>query len=136
MVLLCRLGLADKSGSSLESKLIAVWAKAADHTCCSKGNVGMVPKAFTPVHIRDVELDDRPLECLQCIVYGDRRMREGTCINDDGVARMTRLVNPVNELSFVVRLPELNSMPSSRVAITTHSLDIGKRRTTVDVSSR
>jgi len=60
----------------------------------------------TRVDVGDMHLDDRPLERLERVQQGDGGERVGGRVDHDGVGRLARRLNPVDELSLVVRLME------------------------------
>jgi hypothetical protein len=85
---------------------------------------------FAAMDVRDVELDDRPLEHLERIEKGDRRERIAGRIDDDARAVVGRFVDPVDELLLAVRLAENDGLVARRPAA--FPLDLGERRLAVD----
>ncbi len=51
-----------------------------------------------------MHLDHRPLEGVEGVQNGDGSVGEAPRIDDDSIRRFTRLLNPVNDPAFVIRL--------------------------------
>jgi hypothetical protein len=69
----------------------------------------MVPKRLPGMHVRDVKLDDGCVAALDRVMERDRRVREGSRIEHDtkhvaGRDLSARLVDPIDQVAFVVRL--------------------------------
>ena len=67
----------------------------------------MMPEGFTLMHLRNVHLDDRRIERVECVENRDRRMRERGRINDDPACRFAGL-----RLDKVPRLPTASTPPT------------------------
>ena len=66
------------------------------------------------------------------VVDGDRGVGIGTGIDDDSGALAARLLNPVDQLAFVVGLPENDFQTVRFGALFDRILDIGKRLPAID----
>ena len=66
----------------------------------------MVAERLALVDVRDVHLDDRPLERSERVENRHRRVAEGGGIDDDAARPLPRLVDPVDDLVFAIALPE------------------------------
>src|SRR5580700_1170731 len=87
----------------------------------------MMPEPFAPEDIRKMDLDNRQIGGVQRIENRDRGMSQRAGVENDPVGRLARLLNPVDELAFVVGLAEVDCQierPSPRQAAL---LDIGQR---------
>jgi hypothetical protein len=54
-----------------------------------------------------VHLDDRPVKGGQCVVKSPRIVGQGSGIDDDALNTPTSLVDPVDDLTLVIRLKRL-----------------------------
>lgn len=91
----------------------------------------MVPKGLPLVHVQDMDLDDRRLENVQGIWYGDRGMSECDPIDRGHV--FSCFVNPVDDFISAIALMEpdvVTEFQSNRAAIHFH---ISKRLMAVDM---
>src|SRR3546814_3439553 len=86
---------------------------------------------LAPVDIRDVQLDDRAGKHLQRVEDGDRGEGQGSGIDDDAGPFVDRLVDPLDDLPFVVGLVETDRAPAGAVAA--QGLDLGQCRRAVDL---
>jgi hypothetical protein len=59
-----------------------------------------------------MHLDHRELGGLQGIENGDRGVRVGAGVDDDALRLVARLLDPGDELAFVVRLAKLDCKPN------------------------
>src|SRR5665647_2322761 len=100
---------ADQSGQSCDRQRVAVDPEAADHRFGGLRHIGIMPETFTRVNVGDVDFDRRHL-CLyrqQRIENGDRRRGiAGGIEHDAGRLFGMRFLDPVDQLAFLVRLPE------------------------------
>ncbi len=87
----------EKSCHRVYGEFVARRAETADDARRSRRDVGMVPKGFTPVDVREVKLDHRAFRRRQCIQDGDRRMRVGARVEDDPRGGRPRLLDPVDQ---------------------------------------
>ena len=88
------------------------------------------------MHVGDVQFDDWHAGTLDRVVQRNRRVRVGARIHHDtehavGCHLAAGLVNPVDQLAFVIRLPALDLDAKLRAGIGTQALDIGQRFMTV-----
>ena len=81
--------------------------------------------------VGDMQLENRSREHLQCVKDGDRSEGEAGRIDDNACTPIDRLVNPVDDLVFGVRLPKLDWVASRGFAA--HRFDLGERRRAVDL---
>src|SRR6185295_11691035 len=75
--------------------------------------------------------ENRPWKHFQGVNDWDRPEGEARRIDDDARALIDRLVYPVDELVFGVRLPELQRVAARGCAA--HGLDLRERRRAVDL---
>ena len=71
-------------------------------------DVGTMIDRFAPMHVRDMELDDRPLEHLQGVEKCNRGKGERGGIDDDRRAFIDGLVNPLDQPLFAIGLAKLD----------------------------
>ena len=80
---------------------------------------------------------DRQGDGADGVVDGDRGVRIGAGIDDDGVAVVPRLLDPGDQFAFVVGLAaSRRSSPSFLPSALAHRLDIGERLRAIDVRAR
>ena len=82
-------------------------AEAAERGGCCRGDMGMMTKLLAGVDIGDVDLDHGNAGCDQRVVDRNRRVAIAAGIDDDSGSRLRlRLMNPVDEVAFLVGLAE------------------------------
>src|SRR4029077_1063812 len=88
----------------LEGRQVSVKAQSRDHTFGRRSRDHPVSLRLAAEDIGDVDLDDQLAGAAQRISERQTVMREGAWIDDDRVTRLG--FDPVDELTFVIRLPE------------------------------
>jgi hypothetical protein len=78
------------------------FAEAADHRADDRGNFGMPMLLVAAVDVRDVQLDDRAFEDLQCVDDRDRREGIGGRVDDDGISRLASGLDELDQFAVVV----------------------------------
>src|SRR5437588_11824571 len=80
-----------------------------------------------------MDLDDRHGEGQHRVAQGDRRVRVGPGVNDDGGGGLPRLVEPVDELTLVVRLPAVDIQAEFARESRNRSVDVRQRGRAVNL---
>src|SRR3984957_631960 len=93
----------------------------------------MMPKRLALVHIGNVHLNDRPLEGVQRVEDGDRRMGEGGGIDDDAGGALASVMNPADDLVFAIALMKLDRKPKLTADTAAVRFDVGQRLAAVDL---
>src|ERR1700722_20623152 len=93
----------------------------------------MMPKRLALVHIGNVHLNDRPLEGVQRVEDGDRRMGEGGGIDDDAGGALASACNPVDDLVFTIALMKLDRKPKLTADTAAVRFDVSQRLAAVDL---
>jgi hypothetical protein len=89
---------------------VAVGSQTADHARSEIGQVGMVPKAFSAINVRNMYLDKRDCHARQCITQRHAGMRQSAGIDDDGLNPFfLRCMDAINQLAFVIALESVQS---------------------------
>ena len=102
----------DHGGETGDRERIAFGAKAAHHRTRDLGHVGAPAEMFARVDIADVHLDDRRLERGERVEDRDRGVAVTRGIDDQPRRfRFARLLNPVDDLAFMVGLAEVDREP-------------------------
>ena len=68
----------------------------------------MMAKALAAEDVREMHLDHRQVGGEERVEHRDRGMGQGAGVQDDPVRRLARLLDPVDELAFVVGLAKLD----------------------------
>ncbi len=71
----------------------------------------MLTKLVAPEDIREMHLDNRQADSLQCIQNCDRRVGICPSINDDAFGLPPGLLHPVDDFTLDIRLPEIDREP-------------------------
>src|SRR5689334_7973128 len=87
---------------------IAMATEAADDAMCGGAHVRCVAKRFSAVNIRQMYLDHRQLRRLERVEDSDRSVCVGAGVEDNAVGILTSLLDPVDQLAFVVGLAEID----------------------------
>ncbi len=74
-----------------------------------------------------MHLDDRQIGGVQRVEDRHRGMGQRAGVDDDAVGRLARLMDPIDELAFVVGLAEIDRQIERRGARQAALLDIGQR---------
>jgi hypothetical protein len=82
--------------------------------------------------VGQMNFGDRQAGCADRVVDRDRGVRVGARIDDDRVRLVARLLDPVDELAFVVGLAELDRQAQSGAGLPTVGLDVGQRVSPID----
>src|ERR1700737_3788827 len=83
---------------------ITLGSKPRDHAVGAKRYIGVVAEFFALVNVRNVHFDDHRFKGIQRVEDRNRRMGECGGIDHDAGCNSSRLVNPVDDLVFAVRL--------------------------------
>src|SRR5258708_26115604 len=126
------MGAAREARRRRERELVALPAEAADDPARGPTYEGIVAEFVAPINVGEVHLDDRQGGGVERIEYGDRGVREGAGIEDDAVCGLPRLVNPVDQLAFVVRLAEIHDEVERSGTFEACLLDVRQRLMAVD----
>src|SRR5690606_40999691 len=86
----------------------------------------MVSKRLAPVDVRKMYLDHGQLGGAQRVQDGDRGVRVGARVDDDSVGGLARLLDPVDELTLVIRLPELDGETEGGGMLQARLLDVSE----------
>src|SRR5262249_22719646 len=84
-------------------------------------------------NVRDMHLDERPLESLQRVEHGDRRERIAGRIEDDGVRLRARGLDQVDQFAFMIGLMEVQRGAEKFREIPAAGLDGGKCGRAIDM---
>ena len=87
----------------------------------------MLPERLSLVHVGNVHLDDRPVEAVQRIEDGDRRMGERRWVYDNPRGALAGPVNPVDDLVFAIALMKLDREAECFAYGPAFCLDVGER---------
>src|SRR4051812_32043672 len=90
-------------------------------------------KLLALVDVRDMDFDDRRVEGVQRVEDCNRCMGECGGVYYDAARSFPRLVNPVDDLVFAVRLVKADFKSKLAGDLATVGLDIGKSFVTIDV---
>src|SRR5262249_19175250 len=82
--------------------------------------------------VGQVNLDNRQRGRRKSVEHRDRGMGQRPGIENDSVRRFARLLDPIDELAFVIALPKIDLEIERRGAGQAARLDIGQRVMTVD----
>src|SRR5450432_1318686 len=85
------------------------------------------------MNVGDMNLDHRKLGCLQRVEQRDRRERISGGIDDDSDRMLASLMNPIDQLSFVIGLAKNEVQSESRTSGGTTLLDLGEGGAAVKV---
>ena len=85
-----------------QGKRIALKAAPRDHPIGAQADIGVLAKAFTLVHVGDMNLQHRPVEGVERVQKRDGSMGERGGVDDDPGGGVAGLVDPVDDLSFMV----------------------------------
>jgi hypothetical protein len=108
---------------------IAAGAEACDHGFSGFRHIGILPKAFTRVNIRDVHFDHRNLQHQQRVEDGDRgRGVAGRIDGKPGRFTCQRFLNPVDQFAFDIGLAEHHVDSEALGGLVAKLLDVGQRR--------
>ena len=108
-------------------QLVALRPEPEDAAIRREADIGMMPEALAPEDVGQMHLDDRHVGGLERVVDGDRGMGQRAGVEDDAVGRLARLLDPVDELAFVVGLAEIDRQVERLRARQAALLDIGQR---------
>jgi hypothetical protein len=75
----------------------------------------------------------RDIDRAQCVPDRDRSVRVGTRIDQNSLAFFSGILNPVNQLTFVIALQKLNFQPVLRPKIAARLFDLSQRRLPVNL---
>src|ERR1700722_11977438 len=93
----------------------------------------MMAKMFTRVDIRQMHLDDMGVRTLDGIEDGDRGVAVSPCVKDHRLACAPRVLDPGDEITFVVGLTEMQRHVFTARCCRKARLDIGKRLVAIDI---
>ena len=84
------------------------------------------------MHLGDGERRDR----AHRVVDGDRGVAVGAGIDDDAGRLLAGLLDPVDEVALMVRLPEIDRKPEPGAGLLAIGLDVGERLAAIDSRAR
>src|SRR5262245_17886207 len=84
--------------------------------------VGVMTKRLAPVNVGEVHFDRRLLRNLQGVQQRDRGVAVGAGIDDDAGRAIARFLDPGDELTLQVRLPEIDREAELRRSARAHLL--------------
>src|SRR4051794_16229464 len=128
-----RLLFVDQLGHAAQAEQVALGTEACDHAVSARGDEGVVPKLLTLVHVRDVHLDHRRLEGVECVQDRHRGVGEGGRVHHDAAGDLARFVNPVNQFVFPVGLVKADVEVQFLGQFPAISLNICQRLMAIDV---
>src|SRR5581483_11404190 len=108
-------------------QLVAVRAEPEYSAVGGEADIGVVAKALAPENVRQMHFDDRQVGGVERVEHGDRGVGQRAGVEDDAVRGVARLVNPVDELAFVIGLAALDRQVERAGAGEAALLDIGER---------
>src|SRR5690606_29224515 len=94
----------DERAEALQRENVSLNAEPGDHPIGPKRDIGMVAERLAFMEIGDMNLEHRRVERVQRVENRDGCMGEGGGIDDDAGGRLSRLVDPVDDAVFRVRL--------------------------------
>src|SRR5262249_1125094 len=89
-------------------------------------------KRLALVRVGDMHFDDRHLNRLERVVQRDGSVRVSARVEHDGRRGAARLLHPIDELAFVIALPEIDGESERLGTLLRLRLDIGQGRVPVD----
>src|SRR5262249_29881825 len=96
-------------------------------------DIGVVAEGLAPIDVGEMDLDDRQLGGGKRVHERDRGVRVGAGIEDDAVGGLPRLVDPIDKLALVVRLPAVELEAQLGGTLEAGLLDVGERLPAVDL---
>src|SRR5208282_5662073 len=93
----------------------------------------MAPEVLALMHVGDVHFDDGPFESMERVEDGDRRVGEGSRIDDDAGRASPRFVDPVDDLVLAIALMELDLEPELAADAPAIRLDLGEHLAAVNL---
>jgi len=121
-VLLCP--LRENGCERIEGEQIALHTEPANHPAGGLRYVGVMSKRLAPEDVRQMHLDHRPFADQQRIKQRNRGVGIGTGVDDQPVLRRPRLLNPRDQVTLLVGLPEIQAQPQRLGAVPTQPFDI------------
>src|SRR6266516_4337641 len=115
----------------LERQLVPVRAVADEARGDEIGDNGVLSPLLPLVDVREVHLDDRDRERLECVVDRPRVVRPRRGVDDDAVDGVVRVVAPLGELTLVVRLAALDGQLELPRPLVDAALELGDRQPAV-----
>ena len=92
-----------------------------------------MPELFPPVNIRQMDFYHWDFDRAQCVPDRDRSVRVATRIDQNSLALFPGILNPINQLPFVIALQKLNFQPLLRAKIAARLFDLSQRRFPVNL---
>jgi hypothetical protein len=94
----------------------------------------MVSKGFTPVHVRDMDLDKWNAHRGECVAYGHAGMGEGCRVDqDEGHTGFASLMNPVDHDPFVVGLETVDRYPMLAGTAPEHVVNVSQAGAAINI---
>ena len=119
-------------GDRFERQFVSLRAQAADHAARREAHIGMVAEALAAKDVRQMHLDHRQTGGGERVEHGDRGMGQRAGIQNDAVGRFTRLLDPVDQLAFVIGLAKIDLQVERGRAREAARFDIGQGVMAVD----
>jgi hypothetical protein len=85
------------------------------------------------MNIRQVDFYDWDFDRAQCVPDRDRSVRVGTRIDQNSLAFFPGILNPVNQLPFVIALQKLDFQAVFRPKVAARLFDLSQRRLPVNL---
>ena len=96
-------------------------------------DIRTVPELFPPVNIRQMDFYHWDFDRAQCIPDRDRRVRVAARIDQNSLALFPGILNPVNQVTFVIALQKLDFQVMVRAKIAARLFDLSQRRFSVNL---
>ena len=85
------------------------------------------------MNIRQMDFYHRDFDRAQCVPDRDRSVRVGARIDQNSLAFFPGILNPVNQLTFVIALQKLDFQAMLRPKIAARLFDLSQRRLPVNL---
>src|SRR5207302_10345255 len=104
-----------------------------DETGCDEiADDGGLAPLVSLVDVREMHLDERDDERLECVMDRPRVMRPRAWVEDHSVGVVVGVVTPLDELSLVVRLAALHRELELAAPLVDATLELGDREAAVE----
>src|SRR5207302_1107822 len=97
-----------------------------------EADIGMVAKALAPEDVREVDLDDRQIGSEKGVEHRDRSVGKRARVEDDSLGCFTSLLDPIDQLTFVIGLAEVDLEVECCGAGRAALLDVAERVMAID----
>lgn len=118
----------------LQRSHVAIRAQPADNSRRFIVEIAVMAPRFARMHIGHMALNERDAHAEQSITDSDRRVREATRVNDDGVdALLAGLLDAVHDAALVIGLEGEDAEAQLGAALLDRGVDLGERDGAVDL---